>query len=751
MSGSSNKRYLNFQAKVLIPVVTIGVLFLGIILMLVSQHLTAQLEEDAKQLLTTSEAVFRDSYEIRTRNLLLRYQNVVNEPRFKAVAQLAEPKTMTMLLSELLIEMGQDTEVLVYTPEGNIFSSAAKREQNLNLQEFRLRSSVSIEDALRTQVGADTIAVEQRLFNVISVPVIVSESPAGILTIGVRVGNQAAEEFKLLTRSEIAFVVNNAVAVSTLQDKKFYPQLITKFQELSGSKTTQVVTPNGERFLCMAGKFSHSSSHVGYLVLSSYEKALHEKKVVQERLALLSLMGILLCSLLIWVLIRRITRPLRELRNSVEAVGRGDFSQRIEVHSNDEYGELATVFNQMMENLNASQAEIERTLQRLKSTQDQLVQTEKLSAIGKFVAGVAHELNNPLTGVIGFSEMLQDTGMNDHQQNYLNRIIDSAERCHKIVQSLLSFSRGRRPERKSVNINQLIEATIEIFKYELPVSNIKVTSDFATNLPALLIDPHQVQLVFLNILNNARQAIESKQTSGEIHITTDLVEGQVRISFRDNGPGISPENLSQIFDPFFTTKSVGEGTGLGLSLSYGIIHEHDGTITAKNNNGKGVTFIIELPVVSIKDEHEAVKVTAAALAKIDRASANKILVIDDEENILELIKEALSVYGYNVETVCDGEAAIRAVKNQAYDLIICDWKIPGIGGKLIYERLKEMNPQALDRFFFITGDILGENAEKFLRLEKKICLFKPFSIEQFRTTVQEVLHSDADPSDLTTS
>jgi two-component system NtrC family sensor kinase len=499
----------------------------------------------------------------------------------------------------------------------------------------------------------------------------------------------------------------------------------------------------------MAGRFSHSSSNVGYLILSSYEKALHEQKLMQERLTLLSLTGILLCSLLIWVLIRRITRPLRELRNSVEAVGRGDFSQRIDVHSNDEYGELATVFNQMMENLNASHAEIQRTLQRLKSTQDQLVQTEKLSAIGKFVAGVAHELNNPLTGVIGFSEMLQDTGINEHQQNYLNRIIDSAERCHKIVQSLLSFSRRRRPERTSVNINRLIEATVEIFKYEMPVSNIKVSTDFVSDLPALLVDPHQIQLVFLNILNNARQAIESQQTNGQIYITTELIEGHVRIAFCDNGPGIPPENISQIFDPFFTTKPVGEGTGLGLSLSYGIIREHDGTITAKNNDGKGVTFIIDLPVVSIKDEHEAVKIMHA-LPKMERASGNKILVIDDEENILELIKEALAVYGYNVETVCDGEAAIRAVNNQSYDLIICDWKIPGISGQSIYERLRQMNPQALERFFFITGDILGENAEKFLRVEKKICLFKPFSIEQFRTTVQEVLHSHSDPSNLTT-
>jgi two-component system, NtrC family, sensor kinase len=740
----SNKPYLNFQAKVLIPVFTLSILFLGIILWLVSRHLTAQLEEDAKQLLTTSEAVFRDSYEIRTRNLLLRYQNVVNEPRFKAVALLAEAKTMTMLLSELLIEMGPDTEVLLYTPSGNVFSSAAKREQNLNIEEFKSRSSISIEDALRKQAGADTIAVEQRLFNVISVPVVVNESPAGILTIGVRVGSQAAQEFKLLTRSEIAFVVNNVVVVSTFKETKFYPQLVAKFQQLSGSQTTETVAPGGERFLCMAGRFSHSSSNVGYLILSSYEKALHEQKVMQERLTLLSLTGILLCSLLIWVLIRRITRPLRELRSSVEAVGRGDFSQRIDVHSNDEYGELATVFNQMMENLNASQ-------KSLRSTQDQLVQTEKLSAIGKFVAGVAHELNNPLTGVIGFSEMLQDTGINEHQQNYLNRVIDSAERCHKIVQSLLSFSRRRRPERTSVNINQLIESTVEIFKYELPVSNIEVTSDLASDLPALLIDPHQIQLVFLNILNNARQAIESQETSGVIHITTELTEGHVRISFCDNGPGIPSENLSQIFDPFFTTKSVGEGTGLGLSLSYGIIREHDGAITAKNNDEKGVTFIIDLPVVSIKDEHKPIKIPPAAFAKLERASANKILVIDDEENILELIKEALAGYGYNVETVCDGESALRAVKNQTYDLIICDWKIPGISGQSFYERLREMNPQALQRFFFITGDILGESAEKFLRVEKKICLFKPFSIDQFRTTVQEVLHSNPEPSDLTTT
>jgi two-component system, NtrC family, sensor kinase len=750
MAAVPAKKYFSFQAKVLIPVVILLALFLSVIVSIVNRRLTDEFEAEAQQTLASAEIVFRNSFDIRTRNQMLRYQDVVNEPRFKAVAQLAEPKTMTVQLSELLNETGPEAEVMIFTTEKNVLLAGAERSTELQFQKIQSQSSRCIGQAQEGHAATDTIAVNDHLLKVISVPVVVNNFPTGILTIGVKIAQTAANELKLLTRTEIAFIASNTVAASTLQDVKLYPQLGQMFTRLKTSSaqkniphTMEIVSSKGEHFLCLAGTFAGSANNVGYLLLSSYEKALLKKEQTQQMITLLSLAGILLSSLLIWVLIRKITHPLRELRNSAEAVGRGDFSRRVEVQSQDECGELASVFNQMMENLKESQAEVHQTMTTLKNTQAQLIQTEKLSAIGEFVAGVAHELNNPLTGVIGFSHMLQESGISERQQGFVNRIIGSAERCHKIVQSLLSFSRRHRPERKWVTINSLMEGVLEILKYELASGNIEVITELSPLIPALPVDPHQIQQVFLNILQNARQAIDNQQAKGRIRISTELAGDKVRITVQDNGIGISEEHLKDIFNPFFTTKPVGEGTGLGLSLSYGIIHEHGGSIRVQSHEGEGATFTIELPVISKAPEAGTQKHSDAATSTTTQSTLRKkVLVIDDEEVILELTREALASRGYHVDIAFDGETAIRHLEEDHYDVIVCDWKIPGMGGQRIYERVREINPEAVRHFVFITGDVLSQGTDQFLRKEGKMCLLKPFSVDQLRQTIDQLLSSE---------
>lgn len=749
---ASKRKYLSFQTKVLIPVISLLIVAFMITMWVVNRRLTHRFEEEAKQNLTTANVVFLNSLEIRARSLLVQYQNIVNEPRFKAVAQLGEPETMNVQLNDLLDEMGRDAEVILFTVENGQVLAGATRDPLLPLSEFTSSSSTLFREALQGQHASQIEAVREHLYNLISVPVVISQNLVGVLSIGVRLDKTAAQELKSLTGNDIAFVVNDHTVVSTLHDadaekevaEVFKRMIVASENKAFSSQQNEIINSRGEHFLCLARRFSGADGNhqIGYLLLFSYEKALQAKAGIERMLLLISVVGILFSSLMIAALIRKMTRPLLELRDTAEAVGRGDFSRRVEITSKDECGDLAAVFNRMTENLKASRAETEQALERLHTTQAQLIQTEKLSAIGEFVAGVAHELNNPLTTLIGFSEVLRLSGIGERQEGFVDKIIESAERCHKIVHGLLSFARQHPPERKWVHIHSVIEAAVEILRYELRNSNIRVVMNFPPEMQRLKVDPHQLQQVFLSLLNNARQAIEDHQANGEIHITVEHKNGSVVITFRDNGPGITAENLRKIFDPFFTTKPVGVGTGLGLSLSYGIIREHKGTITAHSRPGEGTSFVIELPATEVEPELQMQRVEDAssrALAK--EGAGKKILIIDDEEPILELLKTALTVRGYHVETAQDGKAGLHQAQENRYDAIVCDWKMPGFNGQQVYERLLQSKPEAIQRLIFMTGDILSIKAEQFLQEQNRICLFKPFSIDEFHKTLRKTLNS----------
>src|SRR5262249_24133685 len=449
---------------------------------------------------------------------------------------------------------------------------------------------------------------------------------------------------------------------------------------------------------------------------------------------------------IVWFLVRKVTQPLRELRDTAEAVGQGDFSRRVDVISRDECGELAEVFNRMTENLKSSREQLEMTVETLKTTQAQLIQSEKLSGIGEFVAGVAHELNNPLTSVMGFSELLKRSDKDPQHQRYLEMIHQSSLRCQKIVQSLLSFARRHQPERKLASLNELAEGAVEILQYQMRTSNIEVITRLDPDLPQVLLDPHQIQQVFINIINNARQAIEAHRPNGWVRITSERQGNRVRVIFQDNGPGIAEADLSKVFDPFFTTKEVGKGTGLGLSLCYGIIREHGGTIAVRSKLGHGAQFTVELPLAAPSGEPKPeVASTAPTTAPAEPAApltgngregkGKKVLVIDDEEPILQIVREALSDHGYEVDVARDGESALKRLHQTAYDLALCDWKMPGLSGQQVYERLRASNPKLSDRMIFITGDVINDKTQKFLQERKKMCLSKPFSLSEFREAI----------------
>ncbi len=752
MNSFSFKRQVGFQAKVLIPVVTVMVLLTAAAMWLVNYRFSEQLRRQTGEQLDTAAKIFDRIVENRAGELAAKYRLLLNEPRFKAVTQETDFETQRQFLGDLIQELIKEENVTVCTltllKEQGQRVIPASRNPQLSTDEFEAKCAPAIRQAAMGDSKVDTIRVGASLLHIVSMPVGSGDKVPAVLTFGVEVGATEAEEVRQYTRSEILFLVDGQVAASSFADAESHPELITRFTELSVATATNTLQSNREilldhqHYLCRAGHFPSltSDSKIGYLLVFSYEPGWLALKATQRMFLLVGLLGIACGTAIIWVLVRKVTQPLRQLRDSAEAVGRSDFSHRVEVASQDECGELARAFNQMTENIKTSREQLEKTVDTLKTTQHQLIQSEKLSGIGEFVAGVAHELNNPLTSVMGFAELLQQTDLPEQNRRYLDVIFKSAKRCQKIVQSLLSFARRHAPERKVVSLNEIVESAVEILQYQMRTSNIEVEQELDPNLPAVEVDSHQMQQVFLNIINNARQAMEAHQPAGRLRITTQLANGRVRASFQDNGPGISAENLNKIFNPFFTTKEVGKGTGLGLSLCYGIVSEHGGTITPHSKVGEGTTFVIELPVSA--EVAGAMEKNAGApmpVPALRDGSGKRVLVIDDEDSILQMIREALTINGYKVDVARDGEAALRRLGQYHYDLALCDWKMPGLGGQQVYERLQASNPAMSRRLIFITGDVVNEKAQEFLRTSDKVCLSKPFTLGEFRSAINRVI------------
>jgi PAS domain S-box-containing protein len=382
-----------------------------------------------------------------------------------------------------------------------------------------------------------------------------------------------------------------------------------------------------------------------------------------------------------------------------------------------------------------------RDVSELKATQTQLLQAKKLSTIGEVISGVAHELNNPLSGVLGFSELLLLRAGDENIPQELEMIHDSALRCRKIVQNLLSFARENKPERKYEDVNAVIEKTLEMKKYQLHVNSIEIACELDRALPRTLIDFHQMQQVLLNLINNAQHAMTRHRQAvpSRLHVRSTLAAGAVLIEITDNGEGMDQETLERIFDPFFTTREPGKGTGLGLSVSYGIVKEHGGRIWARSNKGEGSTFLIELPVrkedgVAALGDQEGHRVSEPTIRP-----GSRILVVDDEPVVLQLFVNLFEGRGYKVDTAVNGTQAYDSVRVKSYDLVITDLRMPEMDGVELYGKLLERRPELEGSVIFITGDIVDRDTARFLADAGVPMLCKPIEIPKMVKLVDEML------------
>ncbi|UCH51988.1 MAG: PAS domain S-box protein [Chloroflexota bacterium] len=362
----------------------------------------------------------------------------------------------------------------------------------------------------------------------------------------------------------------------------------------------------------------------------------------------------------------------------------------------------------------------------------------RLASVGELASGVAHEINNPLTGVIGYAHLL--LAREDIPKDIVRDveiINEGAQRVSNIVKKLLAFARQTKPEQRYVNVNELIRNTLDLQAYALAANNIKVNLQLERDLPMTIADPGQLQQVFLNLIMNAEEAIKSARDKGKLVIKTEHTDNTIRISFKDNGLGIPEEDLAHIFDPFFTTREVGQGTGLGLSVCHGIVTEHKGRIWAENEPGKGAIFIVELPTV-IEDKQPEIP-EPVIIEEPKKVAKAKILVVDDEPVIRQLVSQVLTDEGHMVETADNAADALELVKSKRYRLILLDIKMPGMSGVELYKQFQKIAPSLTKRVVFITGDVMGKRTMSFLDKTKAQCLMKPFDAKQLKAEMKRIL------------
>lgn len=384
-------------------------------------------------------------------------------------------------------------------------------------------------------------------------------------------------------------------------------------------------------------------------------------------------------------------------------------------------------------------AELLQANESLQQQQEALFQSEKLAAMGSLLASVAHELNNPLSILMVQVDLLTEEVSNKAVSEHIKVIGQAAERCVNIVHNFLALARRTPPQRTLIDLNAIIAEAMTLLAYTLQVDNVDVDQVLAANLPHLWADRHQLHQVLINLITNAHQALRDMPPPRRLALTTryDPTLSQVILEVADSGPGIPTEIQERIFEPFFTTKPPDVGTGLGLPFCKGIVEGHGGSISVDSQVGRGAAFRIKLPVEATPVPVPATPVPEALIPVAGKA----ILIIDDEAGIAAALASLLRRNGHHVDTASNGRLALEKLQGRAYDLILCDMRMPELDGPGLYRVLENHLPHLSRRVIFLTGDTLSPEIREFLEKAGGLRLDKPFRAAEVRRVVQQALQA----------
>ncbi len=382
---------------------------------------------------------------------------------------------------------------------------------------------------------------------------------------------------------------------------------------------------------------------------------------------------------------------------------------------------------------------VERDITEELQLRQQLIHTERLSAAGQLVSGVAHELNNPLQSILGFTELLIESERRKSTRQDLERVRAEADRAGKIVGNLLAFVRRTSPERVEADVNDLVRGAIAIREYELKTRNIELEEHYTDDLGPVVVNREEIRQILINLILNAEHAMQRAHQGGRLVVRTGADEDVVFVELQDDGPGVPADVEGQIFEPFFTTKAVGEGTGLGLPISLGIAGAHGGSLTLVPSHA-GACFRLTLPT---SRQPAAPRTGTTATSRTSAEDGRRALIVDDEAAVRELLERLLKSRGFSVDAAEDGREACTLIDACRYEVILCDVRMPRMGGLMLYERLRAERPHLLRGFAFVSGATVDEEVHGLIDPLHVPMLTKPFTIADLDELLKQLRNGAA--------
>ena len=606
-----------------------------------------------------------------------------------------------------------------------------------------------IDDVLRQdgRLGADNLSVvafDGAYVRVGCAPIVLNGFIIGTLMLGDRIDREFAGRLQQSFDCDVAVLAGDRVVTSTLTESipaaEAHSLALPPDEKAAGPRVTRLA--GGEYVTAVLPLGSDARGHVVQIyLLNSLSKSLGDSNRFLLWIVLTcGLLAALVAGIAAWTVSRSLLRPLESFVGFMRSVAAsGDHKRRftggvtcVEVET------LNEAYNHLMESLLAHESRlIQNALDDLDRL-ERLKESEKLAALGRMLSGAAHEINNPLTGVIGNVDMiLRGERLDDDTRERLETVRREGQRVAALVRHLLKISHRDTGQKTAVDVSQVLREVVEMRRHDFVAAGMRLELALASAPVRVLGSELELQQVVLNIVNNAFDALKDGRQSPCLTLTSSVAGDRAVVVFSDNGPGM--KNPKQVFEHFYTTKPVGQGTGLGLSICYAVVQQHGGSISADNVPEGGARFTIDLPLAPTRELRPAAATVPDAQAATDGAPLHgSVLVVDDEPTLVELQRDILEALGAVVVGAASGSEAIEHLRNRSFDLVVTDVRMPGgISGQDLFRWVELNAPESTRGFVFVTGDNAGDGSREAVAGLGARCVMKPFSIDEYVQTMRE--------------